>query len=98
MVDELDDNTKAPLAIESVSSCLSFYFLLSFMVSHKQTTILSASAMSKVDPAILHESDLILHAANDPSVFDRSAASRRSAKRVQLRQITKSKPCLLVNV
>lgn len=41
-----------------------------------------------MDPGIIHESDLVHAFVNNITVFDRSAASRRSPQRAQLRKAT----------
>lgn len=41
-----------------------------------------------MDPGIVHESDLVHAFVNNITIFDRSAASRRSPQRAQLRKAT----------
>jgi len=55
------------------------------MVDELEDDVKPAAATDAIDS---HESDLIQHVISDPSLFDRSAESRRSAKRTQLREAT----------
>ncbi|KAI8577844.1 hypothetical protein K450DRAFT_250340 [Umbelopsis ramanniana AG] len=43
---------------------------------------------TEIDPGIIHESDLVHAFVNNITIFDRSAASRRSPQRAQLRKAT----------
>ncbi|KAH8554363.1 hypothetical protein BGW37DRAFT_484499 [Umbelopsis sp. PMI_123] len=43
---------------------------------------------TEMDPGIIHESDLVHAFVNNITVFDRSAASRRSPQRTQLKKVT----------
>ncbi|KAI9283999.1 hypothetical protein BC943DRAFT_338560 [Umbelopsis sp. AD052] len=43
---------------------------------------------TEMDPGIIHESDLVHAFVNNITIFDRSAASRRSPQRAQLRKVT----------
>ncbi|CAG8624228.1 1996_t:CDS:2 [Ambispora gerdemannii] len=46
------------------------------------------SRHNQIDPGVLHESELIKMYQNDPSVFERTNATRKSKKREQLCRIT----------
>ncbi|KAI8054460.1 hypothetical protein BDF22DRAFT_742387 [Syncephalis plumigaleata] len=56
--------------------------------STSSTTFKQSSSALATDPTLVHEPVLIQQYISNPSLFDRSAASRKSAERTQLRDAT----------